>query len=213
MALITDYASLQAHVTDTLNRTDLDTVVVNFIQQFEQQAKRDIRLTQHVEQSTFLASADGDAMPSDMYRLDAWYHDGATYFGPIGIVGADEVGHLKASYGATGVPQFAALVGDGSGGWTARYAPVPDASHTTKITYLRRILSLSDTNTTNYLLTQAPDIYLYGVLAESAPYLKDDNRVGLWKTLLEERIEAFRIAQQDAQFGGSIQRVYTPIGG
>ena len=49
---------------------------------------------------------------------------------------------------------------------------------------------MSSTNTTNWLLTLAPDIYLYGALLESAPYIKEDARIQTWglgfKTALDE---------------------------
>ena len=80
------------------------------------------------------------------------------------------------------------------------------------MTYWRKINNLSATITTNWLLDEAPDIYLYGCLLESAPYLKDDERLGTWMSLYESRVEKLWIAEQDKQFGGSIQRVYTPIG-
>lgn len=214
MALITSYATLQTHIADTLNRADLTSVIPNFIQQFEAQAKRDHRLRKLSDRGTFSITGDGQALPSDFYKLDSWYHDGTSYFGPIAIVHHDEIGRLKAGYGDTGVPQFAAIIpGEGTTAAKVRFAPEPDATYSTKMVYERRITNLSDTETDNYLLEEAPDIYLYGSLVESAPYLKDDNRMMLWKTLLEERIEAYHMAQQDARWGGSIKRQYTPIGG
>ena len=208
MAQITSYATLQSHIADTLNRSDLTSVIPNFIQQFEARARSDWRLRKLDSQSVVNVASDGLALPSDLYRLNSWYHDGATYFGPIAIVSADDIGRLKASYGDTGVPQFAAIV-DG----VARFAPEPDATYVTKIVYERYPDALSATNTSNYLLEEAPDIYLYGCLAESAPYLKDDERLGMWETMFNQRAENYNIAQQDAAFGGSIIRQYTPFGG
>ena len=207
MALVTNYSTLQTHIADTLNRGDLTSVIPNFIQQFEAEARRDERFRRLAEVSSFGISADGVSLPSDFYQLESWYHDGATYFGPIGQVNPDMIGKLKGVYGDTGVPQFAALV-DGK----ARFAPEPDATYTTRMTYWRKINNLSATITTNWLLDEAPDIYLYGCLLESAPYLKDDERLGTWMSLYESRVEKLWIAEQDKQFGGSIQRVYTPIG-
>ncbi len=215
MALVTTYATLKTHIADTLNRSDLTSVIANFVQQAEAQFKRDFRLRKLSDRGTFSITGDGQSLPSDFYQLDSWYHDGPTsYFGPIQIVPFDEIGKLKGAYGDTGVPQFAAFIpSDGADAPTVKFAPEPDATYSTKMVYERRIVSLSDTNTSNYLLVEAPDIYLYGALVESAPYLKDDNRVGLWKTLLEERIESYHMAQQDARCGGTIKRQYTPIGG
>ena len=35
-------------------------------------------------------------------------------------------------------------------------------------------------NGANWLLTLAPDLYLYGALLESAPYIKEDGRIQTW---------------------------------
>jgi len=35
-------------------------------------------------------------------------------------------------------------------------------------------------NETNWLLTLAPDVYLYGALLEAAPYTQNDNRIQVW---------------------------------
>jgi hypothetical protein len=209
MALVTDYATLQTHIADTLNRTDLTSVVPNFIQQFEAQAKDDFRLRRLTDRGLVSVSADGLQLPSDLYSLESWYHDGATYFGPITLVGADQIGHLKGSHGDSGVPQFAAITAG-----RVRFAPEPDATYSTKMTYWQQVTTLSASNTTNWLLLDRPDIYIYGSLLESAPYLKDDQRVGLWQALYEARVEAHHKASQDAQFGGNIVgRQYSPIGG
>lgn len=208
MALVTTYATLQTHVADTLNRTDLTSVLPNFVQQFEGKAKSDHRLRKLADRATFSVSADGASLPSDFYSLESWYHDGATYFGPIGIVNPDQIGRLKGSYGDTGVPQYAAIV-DGK----VRFAPEPDATYSTKMTYWRTITDLSAANTTNWLLTAAPDIYIYGSLVEANHYLKDWQAKAEAQAALEERIEAFHNATTDAQWGGSIQIPFTPIGG
>jgi len=208
VALVTSYATLQAHIADTLNRGDLTSVIPNFIQQFEGQAKRDARFRKLSDRGLFSISADGASLPSDFYSLESWYHDGATYFGPITIVTPDQIGNLKGAYGDTGVPQFAAIV-DGK----ARFAPEPDDTYSTKMIYWKTITDLSASNTENWLLTAAPDIYLYGSLVEAYIYLKDSQKAADAGSLLEARVEALHNATIDAQFGGSIMIPYTPIGG
>jgi hypothetical protein len=39
-------------------------------------------------------------------------------------------------------------------------------------------------NSTNWLLTLAPDLYLYGALMEASPYIKNDPRIQVWGTLM-----------------------------
>jgi len=208
MALVTNYSTLQTHIADTLNRGDLTSVIPNFIQQFEAQARRDERFRRLTDVTSFSISADGAYLPVDFYKLESWYHDGATYFGPIGNVNPDAIGKLKGAYGDTGVPQFVAIVDR-----RVRFAPEPDATYSTRLTYWRKITNLSDTATTNWLLEEGPDIYIYGALIESAPYLKDDSRIATWQSLYDDRVDMLWTAEQDRQFGGAIQRIYTPIGG
>jgi hypothetical protein len=217
MALVTTYATLQTHLADVLNRTDLTDVLPNFIQQFEGVAKRGIILPDGtvvplrnlVDRGSFQISADGTSLPTDIDSIESLYHDGPTYFGPITIVPADQIGPLKAAHGDTGVPQFAAITAG-----TLRFAPEPDATYTLKMTYWQKITALSASNTTNWLLTNHPDIYIYGALCESAPYLKDDARLALWKSELLERVFAHENSQQRKLWGGgTTQRRFTPIGG
>jgi len=217
MALVTTYASLQTHIADILNRSDLTSVLPNFVQQFEVSARRGITISdgrtmpvrQLIDRGSFAISADGTALPTDIDSIESLYHDGPTYFGPIAIVAADQIGLLKSAHGDTGVPQYAAITGG-----SLRFAPEPDATYTLKMTYWQKLTALSASNTTNWLITNHPDIYIYGCLLESAPYLKDDARLQLWQEQLERRVIALEADNERKQFGGgSTVRRFTPIGG
>jgi len=62
---------------------------------------------------------------------------------------------------------------------------------------------LSDAAPTNWLLTESPDIYLYATLVQSAPYLKEDERTGIWSSFYEKLVEDMRIADERARIGSS----------
>ncbi len=70
-----------------------------------------------------------------------------------------------------------------------QFIPIPDASYLVELTYWRRIPPLSDTNTTNWILSDHPDAYLYGALVQSAPYLMDDSRITTWGTLFTAALD------------------------
>lgn len=59
-------------------------------------------------------------------------------------------------------------------------APTPDSNYTIEMIYRKNIPALTSGNTTNWLLSLAPDLYLYGTLLEAAPYLKNDARIAVW---------------------------------
>jgi hypothetical protein len=210
VAQITTYQELQDHVASTLLRTDLSTEVTAFIQMAEQTFMRDPRVRKLQDAGTLSVSADGTVLPSDLYSVESWYHDDGTRFGPIEVVNADMLGQLKGSrFGnRTGAPEYAAII-DG----VARYAPTPDQAYATKFVYWRKVDPLTAGNTTNWLLDDHADIYVYGALMEASPYLMDDNRVPIWEAQLEKRLEALHQATQDSQFSGTLRRRFRPIGG
>jgi hypothetical protein len=53
----------------------------------------------------------------------------------------------------------------------------------------------------NWLITNAPDVYLYATLLEAAPYLNDDARTQVWGALLEQGISALESANKADRFG------------
>lgn len=209
VAAVETYQDLQDHLADTLVRTDLTTPMTTFIQMAESSFKRDKRVRKLSDRGDFSISADGSSLPTDFMSLESWYHDGPTNFGPIEIVNADMIGHLKGSRygGQVGVPAHAAIV-DGK----ARYAPVPNGTFTTQMTYWRKVDVLSGSNTTNWLLEDHPDIYIYGALVHTAPYLKDDPRLQVWSSLLEKGISELDQATEDEMFSGTLKRHFRPIG-
>jgi len=205
MALITDHASLLAAVADTLNRTDLTSVIPNFIQQAHDSLELDPRVRK-LTAATLTMDADDEAVPADFESLESMSHDGTTYFGDLEIVGPGQISEKKRQFGTTGPPAFVAVVDA-----VFRFAPVPDASYSLKTTYWATLASI--VSSANWLLTNYPSIYLYATLIESAPYLKDDERVAVWSAMLEDRLEKLHQTTWDAQWGGNLRRQFDAIGG
>jgi len=74
----------------------------------------------------------------------------------------------------------------------------PDTGYTGELTYYGKIPVLSDSNTSNWLLAYAPDLYLYGALLEATPYLKDDERLATWSSLYANSLGDMEVADQRA---------------
>jgi len=55
------------------------------------------------------------------------------------------------------------------------------------------ITRLSDDEPTNWLLEDWDDIYFYAALVESAPFLKEDERIPVWRTELDRRLEEMHL--------------------
>ena len=65
----------------------------------------------------------------------------------------------------------------------------------------------SDTTTFNWLLQDEPDLYLYGTLMQSAPYLLDDARTQTWGALYTNALNSLQVASDDTRYGGSGRRI------
>ena len=88
----------------------------------------------------------------------------------------------------------------------------PDGDYTLEIIYYQKIPALS-ANTTNWLLDEHPDAYLYGTLMHSAPYLQADERVGIWAGKYQQIIEQIKTSDEKAKFSGSTPAIsFTPFG-
>jgi hypothetical protein len=200
---IQTYSDLQSSVADWLNRDDLTAVIPDFISMAELRLDRDVRLRQ-IGVRDFVAVEDYP-LPNDFKAVSALYHDGSTYYGGLGIVTPAELASAKAMHGDTGVPLCAAVVTD-SDPPTLRFAPEPSGTYTLRMTYERKIDKLSDENTSNTLLAEAPDIYLYAVLSEAEGYLQEDQRVALWEQKLAAALSDYRKNKDRQEFGGQLAR-------
>ena len=81
--------------------------------------------------------------------------------------------------------------------------PTPDGAYSSILMYYAKVPTLSDSNETNWLLTHHPDIYLYGALLHSAPYLKEDERAQTWAALYTSAVERVNNASSKSTTSGS----------
>jgi hypothetical protein len=97
-----------------------------------------------------------------------------------------------------GIPRFYANIGD-----TIEVFPTPNAEYQMQLQYYAKTPELSASNASNWLLASAPDIYLYGALIQSAPYLNDDARIQTWAALYQSVLDSLQKASDDTRFAGS----------
>jgi hypothetical protein len=172
------YANLKLELADWLNRSDLTTVIDTFIDLAEAKMKRDIRKWT-VYSAAFSVSAARVAVPTDcsVLRSIRLISGSPTQDTPLRICTIEMLTERKArNAGVTGRPTDIAVV-DGF----IYFAPEPDQTYTAEVFYFSTLTPLSGSVSTNSVLSEAPDIYLYGALAEAEPYLEHDDRVAIWK--------------------------------
>lgn len=198
MAIAT-YSDLTTAVGDWLNRADLAAVVPSFVSLCEAELNRRLRTFNMVTRSDASVDAQYIALPSDFLEMRSFYLK-TDPIQKLQFLSNEEMARKKMQgFLEGGKPNYFTIVGN-----TAEFLPVPGQAFNAELVYYAKVPSLSGTTTTNWLLTSHPDIYLYGSLMQSAPYLRDDERVGVWSSLFEKGIEQLRIATEQAEFTGGV---------
>lgn len=203
-----NYAQLQSNIADFLNRTDLTAVIPTFISLAEAQMERALRVRQMVGRSTAPIDTQYSALPADFLEAKTFKITSSRPVQPIEFVTAEQMDDLdQLSASAPGIPKYFTIIGN-----QIRVSPTPDATYTAELVYTAKLAKLSDSNTTNWLLTSSPDAYLYGALMQAAPYLKDDERLTVWATLYNTAVEAIKTADQNASSSGLVKARVKPFG-
>lgn len=203
---ISNYSELKAAIAEWLNRSDLEAVIPSFIALAEAQFNRDERLRtrESVVRATATFDQEYEALPADYLEMENLTVLDQPNPKRLQYITLNQYDEYKRSYTAAGVPLYYTLVGN-----QVQLLPVPGDSYTVEMVYYAKIPALSTTNTTNWLLTKHPDVYLYGALIQAAPYLKDDERVGTWANLYERSVGDTAVADERASYAGAIIKIRT----
>lgn len=89
--------------------------------------------------------------------------------------------------------------------------PVADTSTTIVISYYQTIPSLG-TNTTNWLLTKSPTVYLSATLLEATLFIGDDNAAAKWARMYKGHSSSFAKQDQKSKKSGDALRMMTDTG-
>lgn len=80
--------------------------------------------------------------------------------------------------------------------WQENYyyiGPTPDASYNFELMMYQQPPSLDENQQTNYLTENAPDLLLYSTLLEAEGYLKNDERLPVWKAARDEILQNYGV--------------------
>jgi hypothetical protein len=195
MAKITNYATLQSTIADYLNRADLTSQIQTFIQFVEADINTRLRCREMIIRSTLSADEQFTSLPADF--LEAINLQVVGGKSPLRYITLDEADIVNASKNLTDVGFYSLMNG------SIELVPPPAQEIDVEIVYYSKVPELSDSNTTNWLLTKAPDVYLYGALVQAAPYLMDDPRIQVFGQVYLSRVESLNEESQKALHSGS----------
>ena len=197
---LTNYTGLKASIADFLNRDDLTAVIPDFVALAEAQINRDVRHWKMEARSSGQQDAADEYMqiPSDWVETIRLHLTG-NGTSVVNLVSRDAMADKRAGQeNASGTPRMYTHA-DGQ----FQLYPTPNATTDFELLYYQKLPALSSSNADNWLLLEAPDVYLYGALLHSAPYLSEDERVGVWAQMYSAAIQRLNQVSEDAMFSGS----------
>jgi hypothetical protein len=197
---LTTYTTLKASIANWLNRSDLTSEIADdFIKLTEADFNSKLRIRKMVAQTSFTIDSETEALPTGFLQVrDIYILNGNTKV-PLTYTTPSQMDSTVGT-STTGLPNSFTILGD-----TFRFSPKPDASYTAFINYYKSFDALSNTTTTNYILTAHPAIYLYGSLFHAANFLGGINpqQVQTWQQMFATAMERLELNDREDQVSGS----------
>lgn len=181
MALST-YAELKTSIAKWLWRageTDTEDYIPDMIEMAEAYFNRNLRVRDMeavADSGSTTVTAGVASLPSD-FRAVLSVRETATEHYQIKPKPIDQIEMFEDI--STGKLQFYDVLGGEMHFW-------PRVDTTVRLRYAQSIPALSDSNTSNWLLTKHPDLYLYQALACGEAFNMNDSRVAMWKAMAEQ---------------------------
>ena len=197
------FAQLKTATANWLDRSDLTDRIPEFITLAEARFNRVLRIRDMETVSTAISTSAGTReynLPTGFVQMKE-FHLSTDPITPLAYITPEMMSRMQAG-SSKSKPQVFTIIAD-----KVRLGPNPDAVYTTSMLYYKAFTALSDSATTNDMLTNNPDVYLYGTLLEAEPFIMNDERVGLWLAAFEKAVSDIQNQDNKDRHSGSQLRV------
>ena len=177
----TNYTSFVSTVESYLARTDLTSVIPDFVQMAQLRMTRDLRTEAMLKVATTTPSDNKVAFPTDFLELREMHFQGNP---PIILeFQSPDLFFRNGQTSLSGRSHYFTMLGT-----EFQFAPTQDTDYTIQILYYAQPTFISTTTASNLYLAYYPDALLYATLAEAEPYLINDARIATWSSLYDRAI-------------------------
>ena len=178
---LTNYTTFVATVESYLARTDLTSVIPDFIQMAQLRMSRDLRTEKMLKVATATPADNLVSFPIDFLELREIHFQGNP---PIILeYQSPDLFFKNGQTSLSGRSHYFTMLGT-----EFQFAPSQTGSYTVQILYYSQPTFISTTTSSNLYLAYYPDALLYATLAEAEPYLMNDPRVQTWSALYDRAI-------------------------
>ena len=204
---IANYSELNTAVANWLDRDDLTDRIPEFIALCEARFNRllRIRAMEYKQTASTVSGQRNLALPTGFIQMRNLQIN-ASPIVPMQYVTPEIYDRLYGST-LTGTPQMYTIIAD-----EIQLGPIPGSVLTIEMLFYKKFDALTALATTNWMITNAPDVYLYGCLLEAEPFIMNDPRVQLWATAFKQAISDIQEQDNKDRHSGSALRVMNTSG-
>ena len=207
MALST-YTELKSTIANWLNRSDLTSVIAeDFIVLAEADFNSKLRIRQMHSQTTITIDAETESTPTGFLQVRDFYILSNNDKYALNYLSPAQMDSIKGT-SMSGLPVAYTILGS-----TFRFSPRPADSYSGILNFYKKFDALSATNTSNYILTDHPAIYLYGSLFHASNFLGgiDPNQSQQWSQMYQTALERAELNDREDQFSGSPLQIRSDV--
>ncbi len=200
---IATYTDLQTAVETWLARssdTDVTGNIADIIRLAEARIRRDLNIeSQETDNTTVSISSEFTALSTLSSQLTKIRRIANVTSSPYYTLAYRTPTQLLFDYpsSATGTPKAYTIVSS-----QLQLRPIPDGTYTFEIDYYKWFDPLA-TTATNTLLTNYPDVYLFGSLAEACLLIGDMDGFALWNGRYKEAADGVQLQDQETAYSGA----------
>jgi len=195
---LNNYSNLQTSIANFLARDDLTTEIVDFVALTEADFNRRLRIRAMENSSSFTIDSETETLPTGFLQARSFViptnpKTALQFMTPF---------HQAETQGSseTGKPRAYSIEGT-----NFRFSPTPDASYSATLVFYKAFDSLSVSVATNHILTNHPDVYLYGALYFASTFIRgmDPQTVSQFKAQYESALQQVEMADEKDKYNAT----------
>lgn len=198
-----NYGQLKSNIAGWINRGDLTSVIPTFVDLardriFFGSPDLGVQPLRTLDMLTVVSPFSGTTLPSDWIELKrvSWFLDGTIKY-PLEFLPLEKIGPYE---GISGRPQYFSVRGN-----TIVYGPT--FSNNVELMYYAVPAAMVADGDADFLLTNAPSVYLQACLMEAAIYLKDAQAAQLHGQAFANAMKAYQNQDDGSARSGATLRI------
>ena len=190
---LNNYANLKQSIQNFSHRTDISDVIDDFIDLAENKIDNTLRLRQNELRARASVTSRFLELPERFLEMRR-----------LSLINGSVTRELKYKSpeamtidDSSGEPDFFTITSQ------IEFNKAPSSTMTVEMAYYARLDPLSDTNVTNNVLTDYPNLYLYGSLSELHRWARDEETANYYESVFMRELEKSNFQENRGRYGAA----------